>query len=110
MHHQYSLKNNSLITRYNILNQCLQLIKQSKIKTVMKLEIETKLIRMKRLLLNEPTVNQLKSGKCGEEKYEGLLLQMRKISGGICNDETLADFLQSMRGILTTLGNDHPSH
>ena len=39
--------------QYSIINQCLQLLKQSDMPTIKKLRVEIQLIQMKRLLLNE---------------------------------------------------------
>ena len=44
--------------QYRIINQCLQLLKQSEMPTIKKLRVEIQLIQMKRLLLKKKTQPQ----------------------------------------------------
>lgn len=95
--------------QYNIINQCLQLLKQSDIPTIKKLRVEIQLIQMKRLLLNQELSKSKLLESCGDAAFEGLLCQMRGISGGSAGSDALADLMSSIGGILTQLGGNHPS-
>jgi hypothetical protein len=90
--------------KYIIVNQCLQLLKQSNLPTIKKLLVEIKLIQMKRLLLDEEVPSTTLCGYCGENVFETLLCQMRRVSGGDYEGETLADLMERMSGVLTVLG------
>jgi hypothetical protein len=92
--------------QYRIINQCLQLLKQSEIPTIKKLRVEIQLIQMKRLLLNDALPNEVKCGSCGEDVFEGLLNQMRTICGGNCDGEVLSDLMGRIGGMLTILGSE----
>jgi hypothetical protein len=97
--------------QYIIVNQCLQLLKQSNLPTMKKLRVEIQLIQMKRLLLEEDEL----SGKvtCGpycESDFDGLLTQMGKICGGNYEGETLTDLMERMSGMLTVLGGQSSGH
>jgi hypothetical protein len=94
--------------QYRIINQCLQLLKQSDMPTIKKLRVEIQLIQMKRLLLNDALPNEVKCGSCGEEVFEGLLSQMRGICGGTNNTEELGELMERIGGMLAILGSDHP--
>jgi hypothetical protein len=94
--------------QYRIINQCLQLLKQSDVPTIKKLRVEIQLIQMKRLLLNDALPNEVKCGSCGEEVFEGLLSQMRGICGGAGDGEALSDLMERIRGMLTILGAEQP--
>lgn len=96
-------------TQYRIINQCLQLLKQSEIPTIKKLRVEIQLIQMKRLLLNDSLPNEVKCGSCGEEVFEGLLHQMRGICSGSCDGEALTQLMDRIGGMLTILGADQAS-
>jgi hypothetical protein len=90
--------------KYIIVNQCLQLLKQSNLPTIKKLLVEIKLIQMKRLLLDEDVPSTSTCGYCGENVFEALLCQMRRISGGDYEGETLTDLMERMSGMLMVLG------
>ena len=94
--------------QYRIINQCLQLLKQSEMPTIKKLRVEIQLIQMKRLLLNDSLPYEVKSGSCGEDVFEGLLSQMRGICGGTCDGEDLAQLMERIGGMLTILGSEQP--
>jgi hypothetical protein len=95
---------------YSIINQCLQLLTQSDMPTIKKLRVEIQLIQMKRLLLNDAIPNEIKCGSCGEDVFEGLLCQMRRIcGGGSCDGEALTDLMNRIGGMLTVLGDDQAS-
>lgn len=96
--------------QYGIINQCLQLLKQSDMPTIKRLRVEIQLIQMKRLLLNEAIPTEIKSGPCGKDVFEGLLGQMRKICGGSCEGEVLHDLMDRIGGMLTVLGGDQVTH
>jgi hypothetical protein len=96
--------------QYGIINQCLQLLKQSDMPTIKRLRVEIQLIQMKRLLLNEAISNDVKCGPCGKDVFEGLLSQMRHICGGSCEGEVLHDLMERIGGMLTVLGGDQPTH
>jgi hypothetical protein len=89
---------------YRIINQCLQLLKQSDMPTIKKLRIEIQLIQLKRVLLNDPEPGDLRCGSCGEDVFEGLLCQMRRICGGNCEGEALTELMDNIGGMLTVLG------
>jgi len=96
--------------QYSIINQCLQLLKQSDMPTIKKLRVEIQLIQMKRLLLNDNLTNEIMRGSCGEDVFEGLLSQMRRICGGGCEGEALTDLMERIGGMLSVLGGDHATH
>lgn len=95
--------------QYSIVNQCLQLLKQSDMPTIKKLRVEIQLIQMKRLLLNDNVPSEVLCGSCGEDVFEGLLFQMRGICGGNCEGEAVADLMNSIGGMLTALRGDQPA-
>lgn len=91
--------------KYILVNQCLQLLKQSNLPTIKKLLVEIKLIQMKRLLLDDDIPSASSCGYCGESVFEGLLAEMRKISGSTYEeDNTLSDLMDRMSGVLMVLG------
>ena len=96
--------------QYGIINQCLQLLKQSDMPTIKRLRVEIQLIQMKRLLLNEAISQDIMSGPCGKDVFEGLLGQMRRICGGSCEGELLRDLMERIGGMLNVLGGDHATH
>ena len=102
-HHRRMTDHYSIIDQFSTLNECLQLINQSNIKALKKLSIETALIRMKKLLLNETTTCK---GSYGEDVFEGLLCRMQRICGGFCEESALAELLERIGVILTLLGDD----
>ena len=89
--------------KYSILNQCLQVLKQSDMPTIKKLRVELLLIQIKRILLNDDLSNKNKSGCCGEGMFEGLLNQMRGICGGNYEGSCLSELMDRMGGMLSTL-------
>lgn len=92
--------------QYSIINQCLQLLKQSDMPTIKKLRVEIQLIQMKRLLLNEAIPKEAENGTCGEDEFEGLLTQMRRICGGNYEGEALSSLMDRIGGMLLVLGRD----
>ncbi|HBA86735.1 MAG TPA: hypothetical protein DCZ75_01770 [Geobacter sp.] len=96
--------------QYSIINQCLQLLKQSDMPTIKKLRVEIQLIQMKRLLLNDNLSSEMMRGCCGEDVFEGLLGQMRRICGGGYEGEALTDLMERIGGMLNILGGDHVAH
>jgi hypothetical protein len=93
--------------QYSIINQCLQLLKQSDMPTIKRLRVEIQLIQMKRLLLNEAIAKEVKYGPCGTDVFEGLLGQMRGICGSQGGEgDGLADLMSRIGGMLTVLGGD----
>lgn len=95
---------------YSIINQCLQLLKQSDLPTIKKLRVEIQLIQMKRLLLNDALTAEMMSDSCGEEVFEGLLNQMRRISRGSAEGDALADLMKRIGGALNALGGVQAQH
>jgi hypothetical protein len=95
--------------QYRIINQCLQLLKQSEMPTIKKLRVEIQLIQMKRLLLNDSLPADVKIGPCGEDVFEGLLTQMRGICGGGCDCEALGALMDRIGGMLNVLGSEQAS-
>ncbi|MBU5613624.1 hypothetical protein [Geomonas azotofigens] len=96
--------------QYSIINQCLQLLKQSDLPTIKKLRVEIQLIQMKRLLLNDRLTNDMVTGACGEDVFEGLLNQMRRICGEGSQGDALTDLMERIGGMLTELGGEHAHH
>jgi hypothetical protein len=92
--------------QYSVINQCLQLLKQSDMPTIKKLRVEIQLIQMKRLLLNDAVSSQVMHGSCGEDVFEGLLCQMRRICGGNCESDALSELMSRIGGMLTVLGGE----
>jgi hypothetical protein len=93
---------------YIIINQCLQLLKLSDIPTIKKLRVEIQLIQMKRLLVNDSISNDPKR-EYGEDVFEVLLCQMRRISEGSCEGNDLVDLMNRIGGMLAVLGGDQAS-
>jgi hypothetical protein len=102
--YRFTSEHGSIVKRYSILNECLRLISRSNITPIDKLKIETTLIRIKKLLLNGVPAHKIRCGCCGEDVFEGLLYQMRRICGGVCREDVLADSMERIGGILTVLG------
>ena len=96
--------------QYSIVNQCLQLLKQSDMPTIKKLRVEILLIQMKRLLLNDEVPEEVMCRSCGDDVFEGLLCQMRGICGENCEGEALADLMNNIGGMLNALSGDQPSN
>lgn len=96
--------------QYSIINQCLQLLKQSDMPTIKKLRVEIQLIQMKRLLLNDNLTNEIVRSSCGDDVFEGLLSQMRRICGGGYEGEALSDLMERIGGMLNVLGGDQAAH
>jgi hypothetical protein len=97
--------------QYIIVNQCLQLLKQSNLPTIKKLRVEIQLIQMKRLLLEDDDLpGKVMYGSYGDSPFDGLLSQMGKICGGNYEGETLTDLMERMSGMLTVLGGQSNSH
>lgn len=96
--------------QYSIINQCLQLLKQSDMPTIKKLRVEIQLIQMKRLLLNDALTNDVVRGSCGEDVFEGLLSQMRRICGEGHHGDALTDLMERIGGMLTVLGGEQVHH
>lgn len=90
--------------QYSIINQCLQLLKQSDMPTIKKLRVEIQLIQMKRLLLNDDIMSEITCGFGGEEMFEGLLGQMRRICGGGGEGYDVTDLMNRLGGMLSALG------
>jgi hypothetical protein len=91
--------------QYIIVNQCLQLLKQSNLPTIKKLRVEIQLIQMKRLLLADDDLpSKVMYGSYDDSPFDGLLSQMGKICGGNYEGETLTDLMERMSGMLTVLG------
>ncbi|HBG04189.1 MAG: hypothetical protein A2075_15970 [Geobacteraceae bacterium GWC2_58_44] len=95
--------------QYSIINQCLQLLKQSDMPTIKKLRVEIQLIQMKRLLLNDAISEEMVCGSSGEDVFEGLLCHMRKICRGNVEADALADLMNRIGGMLNVLGGDQAS-
>ena len=95
--------------QYSIINQCLQMLKQSDMPTIKKLRVEIQLIQMKRLLLNDSIAEEIKCGSCGEDVFEGLLCQMRRICGGSCEGDALTELMERIGGMLNLLSSEQPS-
>ena len=96
--------------QYSIINQCLQLLKQSDMPTIKRLRVEIQLIQMKRLLLNETIPEEIKCGPCGRDVFEALLGQMRRICAGSYEGDALTDLMDRIGGMLTVLGGDQTTH
>jgi hypothetical protein len=95
---------------YSVINECLCVLKQSNLPTLNKLRLEIQLYQVKTLLLKDAISKELKCGTCGEGVFEGLLCQMRRICDGSSEVDALADLTEHIRGVLTVLGSDQPSH
>lgn len=90
--------------QYIIINKCLQLLKQSDMATMNKLRVELQLIQMKRILLNHNVPHELKYASCGEEVFEGLFSDMRRICEGSCTEVAIIDLMGRIGTMLTRLG------
>ena len=100
-----------MVHQYSVINQCLQLLKQSDMPTIKRLRVEIQLIQMKRLLLNEAIAKEVMVGPCGTEVFDGLLGQMRGIcSGDEYENEGLTDLMSRIGGMLTVLRDGQPSN
>lgn len=89
--------------QFGIINQCLQLLKQSDVPAIKKLRAEIQLIQVKRLLLKDGLSEELKSSS-GKDMFEGLLAQMRAMCGSNCDHEALTGVMNSIGGVITALG------
>lgn len=69
-----------MISQYSIINSCLKMLKQSDWETTKKLQVEIKLIQIKRYLLDENLPVAIKRGSCSETVFNELLHQMKGIS------------------------------
>lgn len=69
-----------MIPQYSIVNSCLMLLKQSDWETTKRLQVEIKLIQIKRYLLDENLPVAIKRGSCSETVFNELLHQMKGIS------------------------------
>jgi len=97
---------NIMDNQYRIVNQCLQLLKQSDLPTIKKLRVEIQLIQMKRLLLNDGISKEVRNGSCGDDVFVGLLCEMQKICDGNADGEVLAELMDRMAGMLSVLGSE----
>jgi hypothetical protein len=95
----------SIINRYNIINECLKLIRPSRIGTVEKLKMETMLIRVKILLLEEPASHLHRRHGSGDAAFEAVLEQVRKFAEEDCAAETSADLAAGIGALLTDFGS-----
>jgi hypothetical protein len=91
--------------RYSIINQCMQLLKQSELPTIKKLRVEILLIQLKRLLLDDEMSAEPKFGPCGEEAFDALLNQMRRICSEDCGSEMISSLMDQMGGVVTELSS-----
>jgi hypothetical protein len=89
--------------KYTVLNQCLQILKQSDMPTIKKLRIELLLIQIKGILLNDDLSYRSRDGSCGVGMFEALLSQLRGICGGNYEGRSLTDLMDRMGGMLTML-------
>jgi hypothetical protein len=96
--------------QYSIINQCLQLLKQSDLPTIKKLRVEIQLIQMKRLLLNDTLAKELRFASCGDDVFEGLLSQMQRISRGSSEGDAVGDLMERLSGMLNVLGGEQASN
>ena len=96
-------------SQYSIINQCLHLLKQSNIPTINRLRVEIQLIQMKRLLLNDAADPGGSCTFCGEEPFRDLLSDMRRVCGGGCEGEALAELTERINGMLAMLRENHPT-
>jgi hypothetical protein len=93
--------------RYSIVNQCMQLLKQSDLPTIKKLRVEILLIQLKRLLLDYDIDNEPKIGPCGEDVFEELLRQMRCICSEDCESDQVSALMEKMGGVVSQLSETH---
>jgi hypothetical protein len=96
----------SIIQHFNILNECLHLLSQCNIKIVKKLRMETCLIRAKRFLLNDTTTNNIMYLLCSDDAFVGLLRRTRRVCVEVAGEDSVADFIEHINGILTMLGGN----
>ncbi|WP_324080100.1 hypothetical protein [Geomonas sp.] len=89
--------------QYQIVNQCLRLLRQANLSRLDALRIETRLIQLKRLLLITEGLNLL-----GEEHFEELLSGMCMICEEECRKEALLMYLGQLEGMITCLGEGLP--
>jgi hypothetical protein len=96
----------SLIKQYGIINQCLQLLDPSDLPTMEKRFVETRLIRIKRLLLDNAIPDDRKGESFGVELFEGLLCRIRKTCEENREGKALADLLECVDSTLAQLSDD----
>lgn len=90
--------------QFGIINQCLHLLKQSDLPAIKKLRTEIQLIQVKRLLLKDGLSNDMKCGPGGEDMFDGLLCQMRKMCGSNCDHDALTEVMDRIGGVIAALG------
>jgi hypothetical protein len=92
---------------YSVINQCLLILKQSDLPITKKLHVEIQLIQMKRLLLNDAIPREGAPCRCCEEDmFKELLRQMQMVCKGDIEGGPLADLMDSIDGMLVTLGTE----
>jgi hypothetical protein len=91
--------------RYSIINQCMQLLKESDLPTIKKLRVEILLIQLKRRLLDEELSAEPKAGPCGEEAFEDLLNMMRRTCCENCESEMVGNLIDRMGGVVNELSS-----
>lgn len=107
MNRHYSRRRHyGIICQYRILNECLQLVSQSNLRSIKKLTIETKLIRMKKLLLNHRSPEEIRCSTCGGDLFEGLLSQLRAICRASREEAAVERTLERLRGVLALLAEE----
>jgi hypothetical protein len=89
--------------QYQIVNQCLKLLKLGNISRLDALRIETRLIQLKRMLLITEGSDPLAEG-CFEELLSG----MQMICEEECRKEVVLMYLSQIEGLITCLGGGLP--
>ena len=92
--------------QYNIVNQCLKLLKKCDMDEIKRLRLEVHFIQVKRLLLNEAISRKVMNGFFGQHVFEGIRSQIQGMCDGNCEDGSIAE-LDARIGFLLTAFGDH---
>lgn len=101
------LGHHSIVRQYRVLNECLHMIGQTSIRTVDKIRIETKLIRLQSLLLASGVPLPACTRPGEEDPFDALLHELRMLPPRTREDhEALNAFRARLRSLLTGMGGD----
>lgn len=85
-----------MLPQYLMVNECLQLLKQSEIPSIKKLRIEIQLIQLKRLLLHEDHPDWC----CNLDTLSEVLCDLKKIRAREGEADAVSDVMKRLGGII----------
>ena len=86
---------------YGTINECLQMLKKSRMPGIEKLRVEIQLIRAKRFMLNGTSALAAADGM-----FEELAVLLGRVCGESCGEDDMSDLKEALDGLLTALGAD----